>query len=292
MHEALLESRPPRHQIAADFEASELAGGFCVLYSSACPGRATANEDCAAIIRCGERTAVLAVADGVGGMRGGDLASRAALTALKEAILHSSNKKSESLRSSILNGIDAANKTVLDLGVGAASTLAIVEIQGHTIRPYHVGDSMILNVGQRGKIKLQTISHSPVGFAVEAGLLDPKAAMYHAQRHIVSNVIGSADMRIEIGSTLTLSPRDTLVLASDGLSDNLHQSEIIESIRKGPLETGVRQMAEKSRRRMISTTPGVPSKPDDLTIIAYRPTKPPKEKSPARRKPRRASGAA
>jgi serine/threonine protein phosphatase PrpC len=116
--------------------------------------------------------------------------------------------------------------------------------------------------------------------------------MYHAQRHLVSNVIGSTDMRIEIGSTITLSPRDTLILSSDGLSDNLRVEEIIETIRKGPLEVGVKQMAEKSRRRMIARTPGagVPSKPDDLTIIAYRPTRP--QQPTARRKVRQANGAA
>ena len=186
---------------------------------------------------------MLAVADGVGECAATRPRERRRRPS-KRRILSSSNKKSDSLRSAILNGIDAANRTVLELGVGAASTLAVVEIQGHTIRPYHVGDSMILNVGQRGKIKLQRFAFAR-RLCRRVGTARPEAAMHHAQRHIVSNVIGSADMRIEIGSTITLSPRDTLVLASDGLSDNLHVNEIIESIRKGPLETGVRQMARE-----------------------------------------------
>ncbi|MGI9590762.1 MAG: PP2C family protein-serine/threonine phosphatase, partial [Myxococcota bacterium] len=79
----------------------------------------------------------------------------------------------------------------------------------------------ILLIGQRGRVKLQTVDHSPVGFAVEAGLLDADAALHHEDRHIISNFVGGADLRIEMGSGLHLAERDTLCLASDGLADNL-----------------------------------------------------------------------
>ena len=51
--------------------------------------------------------------------------------------------------------VEAANRAVAELGVGAATTLAVVEIQGRSVRTYHVGDSMILAVGQRGKVRFQ-----------------------------------------------------------------------------------------------------------------------------------------
>jgi serine/threonine protein phosphatase PrpC len=101
-------------------------------------------------------------------------------------------------------------------------------------------------------------------------LLDAAEAMHHAERHIVSNVVGSEDMRIEIGSALPLAVRDTIVLASDGLSDNLHGEEIIEFARKGPLEECVRRLADAARSRMQDPQEGHPSKPDDLTIVAFR----------------------
>jgi serine/threonine protein phosphatase PrpC len=290
MHEALLEPRIEHSDDSAEMKCAAVAGGSCVLYTSRCPGKATPNEDSAIIIPRGERAAVLAVADGVGGMRGGELASRIVLQALRDSVGECGDGEG-SLRTAILNGIDAANRAVLALGIGAASTLVVVELEGQSIRPYHIGDSMILNVGQRGKIKLQTISHSPVGFAIESGLLDPAAAMLHSQRHVVSNVIGSPDMRIEIGSAVEMDQRDTLILASDGLSDNLHVKEIIEYVRKGALDEGVNAMTVESRRRMISQRPGRPSKPDDMTVIVYRPVKPAKAKL-SRGKSKRAAGAA
>jgi serine/threonine protein phosphatase PrpC len=129
---------------------------------------------------------------------------------------------------------------------------------------------MILVMGQRGKIKLQTVSHSPVGFAVEAGVIDEAEAMHHEDRHLVSNVLGASDMRIEVGSTLTLSPRDTLLLSSDGLFDNLHRDEIVERMRRGPLLEGARRLSQDAVRRMTRPVGGNPSKPDDLTFVAFR----------------------
>jgi serine/threonine protein phosphatase PrpC len=156
------------------------------------------------------------------------------------------------------------------LGVGAATTLAAVEVQGDSVRPYHVGDSMILVMGQRQKIKLQTVSHSPVGFAVEAGVLDAAEAMHHEDRHLVSNVLGTPDMRIEVGSSLKLALRDTLLLSSDGLFDNLHTDEVVARLCKGPLASGVRRLTEDCVQRMTRPAEGEPSKPDDLSFVAFR----------------------
>jgi serine/threonine protein phosphatase PrpC len=64
------------------------------------------------------------------------------------------------------------------------------------------------------------------------------------------------------------APRDRIVVASDGLSDNLHLAEIVEAVRKGPLDRSVEALGELGRKRMEAPTEGSPSKPDDLTLIA------------------------
>ncbi len=240
-----------------------------LVYSSRSPDKTTPNEDAAAVITIDETRAVLAVADGLGGQPEGAKAAMLALQALDDAIR--SRLNGAELREAVLNGFENANRDVSGLGVGAGTTLAAVEIQGRTVRPYHVGDSSIIVVGQRGKIKLQTVAHSPVGYAVEAGLLGEAEAMHHEDRHIVSNMVGSPDMRIEIGPTLELRPRDTLIIASDGLADNLHAREIVDMIRTGPLDRAAEQLASACARRMRGVQNGRPSKPDDLTFVIYRP---------------------
>lgn len=268
-----------------------VAGGIAGVFSSRSPGKESANEDAAAIIPAGDGV-VLAVADGVGGCQSGEQASRIALQSLKAAIEEAllpddpfsvlivaeppsepfdATNQPPSLRTAILNGLERANREILAMGTGAATTVAVAEISGTTVRSYHVGDSMILLVGGRGKIKAQTISHSPVGYGVEAGLLDENEAMHHEDRHIVSNFVGCPEMRIEIGPSRELSARDTLLLASDGLADNLHTEEIVERIRSGPLRRSMQALADDSTARMLNPTKGQPSKPDDLTFVVYRP---------------------
>ena len=256
-----------------------IGAGQAAVFSSRCPEKSTPNEDAAVLIPTNGDSAVLVVADGLGGEQAGDQAARLAIECMIESIQEPAAEEGL-LRTAVLNGFERANEAVLGLGVGAATTLAVVEIAGRVARPYHVGDSMILIVGQRGKIQLQTTAHSPVGFAVESGMLDEKEAIHHEQRHIVSNVIGSASMKIEIGPTIQLKPYDTVLIASDGLFDNLHVREIVDRIRKGRLDEAARRLVDATRRRMDGSNEAQPSKPDDLTFILFRLPSPPKSRTP------------
>ena len=145
----------------------------------------------------------------------------------------------------------------------------MVEIHGDAIRTYHVGDSMVMVVGQRGKLKMETISHSPVGYAMGAGMLSADEAIVHDDLHLVSNVVGSPDMHISMGIPFRLAARDTLLLATDGLFDNIPRDEIIDIIRAGPLPQCADRLAAYARQRMAEGV--APFKPDDLTFILYRP---------------------
>ena len=77
-------------------------------------------------------------------------------------------------------------------------------------------------------------------------------------------------MRVEMGPGVRLNPRDTVLLASDGLTDNVHSHEITELVRKGPLADAIRSMTGLARRRMTVETMHQPSKPDDLSVILFR----------------------
>lgn len=77
-------------------------------------------------------------------------------------------------------------------------------------------------------------------------------------------------MSIDVATPVELSPRDTVLLASDGLTDNVHLDEIIERVRKGPIETAVNAVIDLARQRMETATAREPSKPDDLSLIVFR----------------------
>jgi serine/threonine protein phosphatase PrpC len=185
------------------------------------------------------------------------------------------------LRTAILTGIERANHAVMASANGSATTLTVVTIEGRIARSYQIGDSEAIIVGQRGKLKGQTLAHSPTGFAVEAGFLDQRAALHHEERHLVSNLLGSNEMRIDLGATVELSPRDTILLASDGLTDNIHVEEIVELMRKGPLDAALDGLVGLAQRRMNVESKTQPSKPDDLSVILFRKSKRQKKKPAA-----------
>ena len=77
-------------------------------------------------------------------------------------------------------------------------------------------------------------------------------------------------MHIEMGTPIEISARDTVIIASDGLFDNLSMDEIAELSRAGPLLTIMSSLAQAARVRMSDPKEFQPSKPDDLTFICYR----------------------
>ena len=159
---------------------------------------------------------------------------------------------------------------ILDLKTGAGATLAVVQLENGEARPYHVGDSQILLVGNRGKVKLLTTRHSPVGYAVEAGMLEEHEAMDHEERHLVSNYLGFDEMHVEMGSGRKVSSRDGLLVASDGVLDNLLTGR---DRRPAPQRFGRRPPPRKigglAGERMAAAQDGKPHKPDDLTLIVF-----------------------
>ncbi|MBM4252717.1 MAG: serine/threonine-protein phosphatase [Deltaproteobacteria bacterium] len=246
-----------------------LGPGLAAVFTQRAPDSTEVNEDSCAIIPYSEDTGVLVVADGAGGLPDGAQASQITVQTIR-ATLRAASKKNLELRTAILDAIEKANREVQKLGLGAATTLAIAEIQGKRLRTYHVGDSQIMVIGHTGKIKLKTMSHSPVGYGVEAGFIEEQDAIMHEELHLVSNLIGFDAMHIEIGTAIDLSPKDTVIIASDGLFDNLRSEEIADSCRSSQLLAVNRKLVDACHARMTSAEDGEPSKPDDLTIITYR----------------------
>lgn len=262
----------PKLYLGADCSAIEsfhLAGGTACAWSRRAPGKETDNEDSLGLIPRSDNTAVLVVADGLGGLPAGDQASSTAVRQLSRQLAGDGDNR-QALREAILDAIERANQMVMSQGLGAGTTFAAIEIDHGAVRPYHIGDSEILITGQRGRIKYQTISHSPVGYALEAGLIEADDAIYHKERHLVSNIIGSTDMRVEIGPRIELAPRDTLVIASDGLFDNIPIDEIVNIIRIGPLPRAAQNLLEVCQARMQQSSEVRPHKPDDLSFILFR----------------------
>ena len=257
-----------------------VAGGTAIAYTAPSPVPADRlNEDGIGIFGLAADAAVLAVADGVGGHARGDQAARTALLTIAgelDKLERLDGALISDLREPVMMAIERANASLVARAGSSATTLVVATIHRGSLRCYTVGDSELMVVGQRGKLKLRTIPHSPVGYARESGLLDEAEALFHDERHLLSNVLGMEGMHVAATSGLQLASRDTVLLGSDGLFDNLYHDEIIELIRAGEPYGIAEELIRCLRRRMAgpSEDPEIPSKPDDLSFVLFRPLPP------------------
>ncbi|MGR8948486.1 MAG: PP2C family protein-serine/threonine phosphatase [Gammaproteobacteria bacterium] len=245
-----------------DFDAGSVS-----VHSSPAIDKTSENEDRYAVKQCPDGSVILAVADGAGGHPNGDRAAQIAVESISQEI----DNSHASCRVAIINGFEAAQRRIREQFAGAATTLIVAEIQNGTMRTYHAGDSGACIIGGRGKIKSQTIAHSPTGYALEAGFISEHEAMHHAERHLVSNMVGDVDMTVEISSTSFMAPRDTILLASDGLFDNMFIDELSAIACRGNIAQACQKIVDITKARMRGEDAELPGKPDDLTVILYRP---------------------
>jgi serine/threonine protein phosphatase PrpC len=248
-------------------ESRELAGGRAMVCVRRRPGRTSQNEDSVLLAPVDATRAVVVVADGAGGLPDAHEASQRAVRALAEAL---SAAGDADLRLRIEQGFRRAHHEILALGSGAATTVSLVLIDGDEVWSYHVGDSMTLILGSDGGRKLQTVPHSPVGYAVRDGLLSEEQAIHHDELHLVSNLLGIGRVEVERRGPFALAAGDTLVVGSDGLFDNLLIRDVTRLVCGRPVDVAARELASEVERRMTAPRAEDPSKPDDLSFVLFR----------------------
>lgn len=227
------------------------------------------NEDSLMVAQLENRGMVLAVADGVGGHADGDQASKLAIDTLIEIIEREPFGEAK-IRNLVLDAFEEGNERIIRSFQEAATTLVVAEIKDQAVRFYLAGDSLALISSNRGRLKYRVYGHNPVDFGILAGVWDESHYDPMGTRHMVTSVLGSEDMQVQVTSSLVLTPGDTLVLGSDGLFDNLSSREISKIIAHKNLDLAASLLQEKVASQMKSGDLEY-SKEDDLSFILFRP---------------------
>jgi serine/threonine protein phosphatase PrpC len=232
----------------------------------ASPDHGEENQDSCLVHEDSAGNVVMAVADGFGGAPRGAEASRLSL----KAFAASCTGKSLSVAAQVIEAFDRANEAVRELRCGAATTLFTAWCNTESqVRICHAGDSFALVLGRGGRVKYQALQHSPGGYAEQAGISKKSIASELAgEEQLVLNFVGSHQMSVDVGPALELSRYDTIVLASDGLSDNLSLDEILEYSRIGAVEQCAASLLSAAVSRIESGS--ADSKPDDVTVMVCR----------------------
>jgi len=198
------------------------------------------------------RGAVAILADGVGGMHRGEVASRLAVeTALKVFREAQEEQSPQQLLTQMFN---AANLAVYDKGMEdhgkerMATTLAAVVLRNNEIIVGNVGDSRVYLV-RKATIKQLSTDHSYVGMQQKFGLITEKEAKTSQNRSILTRSVGHEPViRVDL-EVATVFKGDKVVLCSDGLYAHVADSEIADIISRFSPAQACRQLVALAEQR-------------------------------------------
>lgn len=209
-----------------------------------------------------ESSPLFAVADGMGGARAGEVASRIAVEAFEEE-----RDPSASPETQLTRIVQAANRRIHDLAqedesrAGMGTTLTAVMVGDHDVAVGHVGDSRAYRL-RRGGLERLTTDHSLVEEYVRRGELTREAAEVHPQRSIITRALGpEADVEVETFS-LPAGDGDVYLICSDGLTGMVSE-ERMEQVLK---DRGSLQEAGQELINLANANGGR----DNITVVLFR----------------------
>lgn len=202
----------------------------------------TTNQDSYFVGEIADSAVFAVVCDGMGGANAGNIASEAAVKRIYEYVINSyrRNMTEDDIEKLLKNAVVSANIELYDMSVndpalsGMGTTAVLVLIQNSRAVLAHVGDSRIYLVNDG--IKQLTRDHSVVQSLIESGKITPEDAKVHPRKNVITRAIGAEeDVAVDTGS-LSLTPGDTIMLCSDGLTNYLETEDILNIFKNTDIE--------------------------------------------------------
>lgn len=194
---------------------------------------------------------LFAVADGVGGMDLGEVASATAISVITEEFAKA--QAGTMLISLLPRLIQHANAAVHDCGLAAeyrgkkmATTLVVCALRYDQAIVSHIGDSRCYLV-RGGKARQVTQDHTLVNEQRKMGLISIDEIADSDSRHVLIRSLGPEMFVSPDTTALTLQPGDVLVLSTDGLHDEMKETMIAEIVsQKRNMEEVARELVTRA----------------------------------------------
>jgi protein phosphatase len=174
------------------------------------------------------------VADGMGGHKAGDYASRYTVETIEREIRTSFEKNPSII---IKKAIQTANREIRQKAgedpnlSGMGTTVVVATIIGRYLQVANVGDSRLYIVNGQ-EIRQITRDHSLVEEMVRLGGIKREEARLHPDKNIITRAIGAKD-DVDIDFfTVELRPSDYILMCSDGLTNMVEDREILKIIQE------------------------------------------------------------
>ncbi len=168
------------------------------------------------------------IADGMGGHKAGDYASRYAVDTICREAEQSAERNPERILQSAIN---KANTGIFELSnenrdlEGMGTTVVVATIYGNCLKVGNVGDSRLYIVNGKN-IRQITTDHSLVEEMIKMGGLDRESARTHPNKNIITRAVGVTYAVLADFYEVELQKGDIILLCSDGLSNMLEDEEI------------------------------------------------------------------
>jgi PPM family protein phosphatase len=220
----------------------------------------TNNEDVGMFYRIAEEDItrekgyLLIVADGMGGHKAGEVASKMATEIISQEYFRKNGNGT--IEKNLFKAFSIANRKIYDLASsqkayhGMGTTCSAFVVTGDTVYYAHVGDSRGYFL-KKNLITRITEDHTYVQELVNKGEITNKEADTHPKRNILTNAMGTKpDLRIDTGKChYSFENDDRLMLCSDGLYDYISESEIADILIHKPLQDAAEYMIKEAKKR-------------------------------------------
>lgn len=176
---------------------------------------------------------VFAVADGMGGHRGGEVASATAVEAVTDAV--GAGPADANVSRLLAGAIVSANDEIYQKAhtgsgpPGMGTTLTCGVLSGDTLVIGHIGDSRAYLL-RDGNLKQLTEDHSLVGELFRNGQITKEQAFDHPSRNVLTQALGTSTEVAPQVATHKLTAGDRVLLCSDGLTTMLTDDEIAKTL--------------------------------------------------------------
>ncbi len=219
---------------------------------------------------------LMVVADGMGGVSGGDQASRMAIESVEDFVLnavkwflHLGGDDESELKAELREALKRADRMILQTAqdhaslAGMGTTLTVAFSVGDDLFIAHAGDSRAY-IFRDGSLFQITNDHTLVQLLIESGRLSPEEARRYHRRNVVTNVVGGPidGVSAEIHK-VRLEDGDIVLLCSDGLTELVKDAEIAET-----LAAHASDPHEACRRLVEQALEG--GGPDNVTVLVGR----------------------
>jgi serine/threonine protein phosphatase PrpC len=230
------------------------------------------NEDACGTLVESPTHVLVAVADGVSGEEGGEIASRTAIDVTVRAYKESPAAWGPLRR--LYRAAQQANIEIHDRALVVtelrrmSTTLTAIAVDGGTVHAVHVGDSRLYLI-RDGAIVQKTKDHTVAAERRRVGLISAERAKAHPDRSVLTRSLGRELIAAVDRLSFPVGGGDTLVVCSDGLYNVLEDGEVRDAMAEDDPEAGCKALVGAANAR---------GTPDNLTVAVVKIAGPAPEK--------------